>query len=434
MKKLLLFVFAFSSFTFAQDKFTRIDSLLNYLNENNKFMGSLTIREGENVVFNKAYGFADVENNILADRETKYKIGSVTKTLTATMILQLIEEKKLTLQTKLNRFYPKIKNAEKISIEDLLFQRSGVIDYLNQDSTIVSEIYKIVEKEELINRIESYESIFEPNSKHEYSNSNYYILGLILEKITKKSYSENLEVRIVKKAKLINTYYKTELLDSSSKESYSYLFDGEKWGKLPEVNPSLLFSTGGIISTPADQTRFFHALFEGKLINKKSLEKMKEMKDGYGAALVKIPFGDRSFYGHNGKIDGYVATVGFNASEKMSICLILNGVNYNQNDIMIGILSIYYKLPFPFPKFMKMDAKELVKFTGTYTSKDIPLKITVSEKKGELSAQATGQGAFPLTFKEEKTFVFVPARIEMIFSDNSFVLIQNGMKFAFTKE
>ena len=82
MKKLLLFILTFSSFTFAQDKFTKMDSLLNYLHENNKFMGSLTIREGENVVFNKAYGYADVEKNIKADRFTRYKIGSISKTFT----------------------------------------------------------------------------------------------------------------------------------------------------------------------------------------------------------------------------------------------------------------------------------------------------------------------------------------------------------------
>ena len=114
MKKLLLFILTFSSFTFAQDKFTKMDSLLNYLYENNKFMGSLTIREGENVVFNKAYGFADVEKNIKADRLTRYKIGSISKTFTAVMVMQLIEEKKLTLQTKLNRFYPKIPNHDNL--------------------------------------------------------------------------------------------------------------------------------------------------------------------------------------------------------------------------------------------------------------------------------------------------------------------------------
>ena len=126
--------------------------------------------------------------------------------------------------------------------------------------------------------------------------------------------------------------------------------------------------------------------------------------------------------------------LGYYPTEKMSFSLISNGDNFVQNDIIIGILSIYYKMPFPFPQFMKMDAKELAKFTGTYASKDIPLKITVSEKNGELFAQATGQGAFPLTFKEETTFVFAPAGIEMVFGEKSFVLIQGGAKFNFTKE
>ena len=150
MKKLLLFVFTFSSFTFAQDKFTRMDSLLNYLHENNKFMGSLTIREGENVVFNKAYGFADVEKNIKADRFTRYKIGSISKTFTAVMVMQLIEEKKLTLQTKLNRFYPKMPNAEKISIYDLLHHRTGIVDFVNQDSTFHKVIDKKHSKEDIL--------------------------------------------------------------------------------------------------------------------------------------------------------------------------------------------------------------------------------------------------------------------------------------------
>ena len=97
MKKLLLlFVFAFSTFTFAQDKFTRIDSLLNYLNENNKFMGSLTIREGENVVFNKAYGFADVEKNIKADRVTRSKTGSTSTPFTEIIKKKINKNKKKT--------------------------------------------------------------------------------------------------------------------------------------------------------------------------------------------------------------------------------------------------------------------------------------------------------------------------------------------------
>ena len=455
MKKILFFVLAFSSFTFAQDKFTRIDSLLNYLNENNKFMGSLTIREGENVVFNKAYGFADVEKNIKANRLTRYKIGSISKTFTAVMVMQLIEEKKLTLQTKLNRFYPKIANAEKISIYDLLHHRTGIVDFVNQDSTFHKVIDQKHSKEAILKVISSYKSIFEPGSKYEYSNSNYFILGCIIETLTKKSYAENLQNRVVKKVGLgtieektemtdkgavtnkvfiPTTYYKEEATNTENKESFSYYFDGENWAKSYENHNSIAFSSGGLTSTPADLTKFIYALFDGKLVKPTSLDQMKEIKEGYGMALIQFPFGERRFYGHGGRIENFSSMLGYYPTEKLSFSLISNGDNYVQNDIIIGILSIYYKMPFPFPKFMKMDKAELAKFTGTYASKDIPLKITIAEKNGELSAQATGQGAFPLTFKEETTFVFAAAGIEMVFGDNSFILNQGGTKFNFTKE
>ena len=435
MKKLaLIFALTYSLFTVAQDRFTKMDSLLTYLNKNDKFMGSLCIREAENVVFNKAYGFADVDKNISAHRMTKYKIGSVTKTFTAVMIMQLIEEKKLNLQTKLNRFYPKITNAEKITIYDLLHHRTGIVDYINGDSITAKNIYRFHSKEEMIQKITDYKPLFEPGTKHEYSNSNYNLLGYIIETLTKKSYAENIQTRIVKKANLLNTYFPQGKIETSVGESYSYLFNGTKWEKVEEWENSIAYSAGAIISTPADLTRFMYALFDGKLVKPSSLEQMKEIKEGYGKALMQFPFGERRFYGHTGGIENFRAVVGYYPTEKLGISLIVNGDNFNRNDIMIGVLSIYYKMPFPFPKFNKIEASELVKFTGTYSSKELPLKMTISEKNGELLAQATGQSAFPLTFKEEKTFIFAPAGIEMIFGENGFVLKQGGMSFNFSKE
>lgn len=435
MKKILfLFVLTFSLASIAQERFEKIDSLLTYLNQNNKFMGSLCIREGENVVFNKAYGYADGEKNILANRETKYKIGSVTKTFTAVMIMQLIEEKKLTLQTKLNRFYPKIPNAEKISIYDLLHHRTGIVDYINGDTITAKNIYRFHSKEEMIQKITDYKPLFEPGTKHQYSNSNYNLLGYIIETLTKKSYAENIQTRIVKKANLTNTYFPQGKINTSVGESYSYSFNGSEWEKVEEWENSIAYSAGAMISTPADLTRFMHALFEGKLVKSTSLEQMKEIKDGYGKALVQFPFGERRFYGHTGGIENFRAVVGYYPAEKLGVSLIVNGDNFNRNDIMIGVLSIYYKMPFPFPVFTKIDAAELAKFTGTYTSKELPLKITISEKNGELFAQATEQSAFPLTFKAEKTFIFASAGIEMVFGENTFVLKQSGMSFNFTKE
>ncbi len=435
MKKFaLIFALSFSLVTIAQDRFTKIDSLLTYLYQKDKFMGSLCIREGENVVFNKAYGFTDDQNKITADRLTKYKIGSISKTFTAVMIMQLIEENKVTLQTKLNRFYPTIPNAEKISIYDLLHHRTGIVDYVNQDTTFHQSLDKKYTKEEIIKVISRNASIFEPGSKYAYSNSNYFLLGCIIETITKKSFAENLETRIVKKANLSNTFYSENKINSANNESYSFLHDGTKWNQMPESHNSIPFSSGGITSNPADLTRFLYALFHNKLVHKKSLEQMKEIVEGYGIGLTKIPFGERKFYGHGGVIDQYRSLMGYYPAEDMSYAFISSSTNYDLNDAVIGILSIYYKMPFPFPVFNKIDRSKIDSFLGTYSCKDLPIKIIISEKNGDLIAQATGQSAFPLTFKEEKTFIFAPAGIEMIFGENSFVLKQGGMQFNFSKE
>lgn len=224
MRKIfILLLLGFSITIIAQQKtrFDKIDSLLVYLNQNNKFMGQVSIREKGNVLFEKAYGYADLENKLKANENTKYKIGSITKTFTAVMIMQLIEEKKLKLDTKLSKFYPQIQNSDKITIHDLLHQRTGIIDYVNGDHSV--DVHKKTSKEEMMSKIAAYQSLFEPNSKFEYSNSNYYILGRILEDVTKQDYATNLQERIVKKLQLQNTTIST-IVDTSKNESYSYSF------------------------------------------------------------------------------------------------------------------------------------------------------------------------------------------------------------------
>lgn len=435
MKKIILIALISFTITFnAQERFQRIDSLLTYLNANNKFMGSLTLREGNNIIFSKAYGFADIENKIAAQNTTKYKIGSITKTFTATIIMQLIEEKKLRLESKLIKFYPKVQNADKISISDLLHHRTGILDYINQDSLSVEDFKSPDLKDVIYQKINAYKSIFEPNSQFMYSNSNYFLLGGIIEKITKKSFAQNVDERIVKKIGLKNTYYPSNKSNTASGESYSYLFDRTNWTKTEEWKTDIAFAAGGIVSTSDDLTEFMYNLFKGKLVKYSSLEQMKELKDSYGMALMQFPFGERRFYGHTGGIESFRAVVGYYPTDELCVSLIVNGDNYNRNDIMIGILSIYYKMPFPFPNFDVINPQILSKYEGNYTSKEIPLKINIFIKDGELFAQATGQNSFPLTSTSEKDFVFKQAGIEISFEENKFVLKQAGQKFNYTKE
>jgi CubicO group peptidase (beta-lactamase class C family) len=428
-KSIYLFLFL-SSLSFSQEKFMRMDSLLSYLNENDKFIGSISIREGEKVVFSKAYGFIDENQNIKATTNTKYKIGSITKIFTATIIMQLIEEKKLRLESKLTKFFPKVANADKISISDLLHHRTGIIDYINQDSITETDLKAPDTKEMLYKKIAGYESLFEPNSKFLYSNSNYYLLGGIIEKLTKESFEENVRKRIVEKIGLKDTYYPNEKINALQNESFSFLNNGTDWQIIDEWPRNTAYAAGELMATPNDLTQFIYALFNGKLVNKTSLEEMKKLKDGYGKGLMQFPFGDRKFFGHTGGIEGF----SYYPNEDLSISLIVSGDNYNTNSIMIGILSIYYKMPFPFPVFVKLNEESIKNYIGTYSTTEIPLKIEIMFKEGTLMGQATGQPSFPLTPKSETEFVFSQAGVEIVFGQNTFILKQGGQKINFTKE
>lgn len=434
MKKLIYLFLFLTTAAFCQTKFQKIDSLLTFLNQNNKFMGSVALRENDKILFAKTYGFANVETNKLLDNDTKLKIGSITKTFTATIIMQLIDEKKLSLDTKLSKFYPKIPNAGKITMLHLLQHRSGIPDFLNDDPNSEKYIYIYNSKEDLIKRITEYKSAFEPGTKYAYSNSNYNLLGYIIEKITRKSYQENLNDKIFSKIGLQNTSLNYKI--NPENEAYSYTYTGSNWEKTPEWNGSLAFSAGAIASTALDVTSFINSLFTGKLVSAESLQKMKTMNEGYGIGLVTMPFYDKKFYGHTGGIENFRAVVGYNEEEKFAISLLVNGDNFLRNDIMIGILSLYYDKPYDFPnlKGFTVSKEQLEKYTGNYISKDLPLKINVFLKENKLMAQATGQSEFELTAKSETEFEQPAAGIKMIFADNKFTLKQAGMTFEYQKE
>lgn len=436
MKSLILFLTSLLCLSLqAQDykRLEKIDSLLTYLSSNNKFMGQVSLQEGDKVIFEKAYGYADFEKNKKASQFTKYKIGSITKTFTSVMIMQLIEDHKLKLDTKLSKFYPQIQNADKITIHDLLHHRTGIIDYINADKTV--DPTKSTSKEELIARISRYKSLFEPNSKFEYSNSNYFLLGTIIESVTKKDYLTNLKHRILSKIKLNNTTISPKS-DIENNESYSYNFKDGKWVKNDEWDMTLAFGAGNITSNASDLTKFFNALFEGEILKKESLDQMTKLEQSYGKGLVTFPFAERKFYGHTGGIEGFRSVVGYYPAERFGVSLIVNGDNFNRNDIMIGILSIYYKMPYQFPNLVTVKVKPelLNKYVGDYTSEQLPLQISIRNKNGEMEAQATGQTSFILNAINDTTFVFDPAGIKMVFSKDKMILKQGGVEYNYLKK
>lgn len=438
MKKITTLLFALlisaTAFSQADPRLRKIDSLMTHFTRNNKFMGALTIREKDKVVFEKAYGYADVANNLKANADTKYKIGSITKMFTAAIIFQLIEEKKLTLDTKLSKFYPEIKNADKITIGNLLQHKSGIHNYTN-DEDFKTLLKKHQSKEAMLAKLYTMSADFEPGESAAYSNSNYLLLGYIIEDITKKPYKDAVAERVIKKAGLKNTYYYSTI-DPKKNEAYSYKFNGTKWVQQDEWDESVAGAAGALQSTTTDLTQFIKALFDGKIISKASLTEMTKLDAGYGKGILQFPFGERKFLGHNGGIEAFSSSLGYYEKEGFSFSMIQNGDNYDTNEIAIGILSIYYKMPYQFPnlKTVTVDAAILKSYAGTYSSPGVPLKITISENNGKLIAQAAGQSPFPLNATSNTEFNFDPAGINMVFRKDGFTLKQGGMNLEFTRD
>jgi CubicO group peptidase (beta-lactamase class C family) len=441
MEKTLLSLFAFMLAlpTFAQHdsaKFRKIDSLLTYLYSNNKFMGSVAIQEKGEIVFEKAYGYAEVETKTAASPKTKYKIGSITKMFTSAIIFQLIEEKKLTLDTKLSEFFPKIKNAEKITIGQMLNHQSGIYSYTS-DPDLKNYIQTLQNRKDMVTRIESGTPAFEPGEKAAYSNSNYLLLGYIIQDITKKPYKENVMSRIVNRIGLKSTYFYSKI-NPKKNEAYSYSYDDNgKWIKSEEWHESVAGGAGGLQSTPSDLTKFIKALFDGKIIKKESLAQMTTIDMGYGKGVFAFPFIERKFIGHNGDIEAFKSILAYYPKDDLAFSLLMNGVNYNFNDVVDGILSCYYKLPYIFPNFKsaKLDESVLKKYEGIYTNPSLPFKVDIKLVNGVLVAHATDQGSFPLNPLSETEFNFDPAGITILFNPKGFTLKQaDGSISLFTKE
>jgi len=432
-----ILVLTLSLIGFAQSNFdkTKLDNYFNALEKNNKFMGSVAVSKNGEIIYTKSIGFADIENNLKATENSKYRIGSITKSFTTVLVLKAIEQKKLDLNQSTDKWFPTIKNAKQITVKHLLSHRSGIHNFTNDKDYLAYNTQPKTEKE-MVEIIAKGGSDFQPDSKAEYSNSNFVLLTYILEKTFNKSYSELLQEYIVKPIDLTNTYV-FKKINTSNNECKSYKFVSS-WKEETETNYTIPLGAGAITSTPSDLTKFADALFDGKLLKSESLEIMKTVKDGYGIGLIQIPFYNSISYGHTGGIDGFSSVYSHFSEDKISYALISNGANMNNNDISIAVLSAVYDKPYEIPAFttFNVTSEELDKYLGVYSSKQIALKITITKDGNTLIAQGTGQPALTLEATDKDKFKFdqAGAKFEFNPTDNKMILFQGGGQIEFTKE
>lgn len=416
----------------------QLDPYFKELANHNRFLGSVALYKGSHEVYRAT---VEPRGNAseLTHQHYKYKIGSITKTFTATIIFQLIEEQRLALNTSLSEFYPQVANADTITIEQLLNHHSGIHNY-TADPDFMSYYQEPQSKAFMLAKIENFEPDFEPGEKGAYSNSNYLLLGYIIEDIEQKSYANVLRERIVKPLGLENTFVGEEI-NPDNQEAYSYqLF--KEWVKVPEWSMSVAYSAGAVVSTVEDLNQFMQALFSGRLIKKSSLQQMLALDDGFGKGIFGTQYSlnnkELQGYWHNGGIEAFISHVSFYPEEQISVVVLSNGLNHDIRQIYNVMLDAYFGKSVVLPEFgqeISLSNEQLQQYIGDYQSKTHPLDITISLREGKLYGQATGQGGFPLTATGETQFEYAKAGIEMKFDTENaqFEIKQAGRADIFTK-
>jgi len=370
----------------------KLDSLFDMLQNHELATGSVAVSVNGKIIYQRAIGFTAIDGTtqVRADVNTKYRIGSVSKMFTATIVFQLIDEGKLRLSTRLASYFPQLANADKITIGEMLCHRSGLHDY-TKDTGFPDWMDKPKTREEMLKIVASKDPDFEPGFRADYCNTNYLLLSYIIENICTMSYAQAIEQRIASKIGLKNTHY-AKLIDSQKNEAFSYKYANGVWNKEKETYPGIHNGAGALVSTAADLTRFIHSLFAGKLIKQKSLQKMETIADGYGMGIFPYDVGTAKGYGHNGRIEEFYSAIRYYPEKKLAVSYITNGILYPRTDILDGLLKICFNTGYtiPFSKQEVLHKEDLKKYIGTYASGSLPFKVTCKEKEQQLIFEVGG--------------------------------------------
>ncbi|AZA93098.1 Penicillin-binding protein E [Chryseobacterium nakagawai] len=415
----------------------KIDDFLNYMVQNNQEIGSVAIFKNGISIYKRDFGQNLLPTNTTYDQNTGYQIGSISKLITAVMLFQLIEKGKLNLSEPLSKFYPEIPNAKNITIHNMLNHTSGLGDYAGESIKDNWLFGKAVGDKAIIEVIKKEGVKSKPGEKLRYSNSAYFLLSRILEKIHNKPYNEVLKENILEKTSMPNTF---SVLDNPKNIFKSYELKKDTWTEVKDFDFHNCIGLGDITSTPEDLNTFINALFNGKFIKKETVDMMisNPKEKVFGSGIMKVPFYNIISYGHGGDTAGSHSIVTFEPTDQLSYAVTINGQNFSHNNFYIALMNLIYGKDYQYPVFntAKIPVADLEKYVGDYTSKDIALGLKILIKDQTLYAQGTNQPEFPLTATEKDKFAFEKAGLKISFmpENKQLNLTQGGKTFLFSKK
>jgi len=388
----------------------RIDSLLSSRFQADKPGCVVLVAKKGQIVFEKAYGSANLELNVPIQTGMVFRLGSITKQFTAVAILQLLEQGKLSLQDSVQQYITDYPHKQyKITLENLLTHTSGIPDYLQLDNPDPYIERRDFTPEQLISSFKDLPIQFAPGSRFSYSNSGYVLLGRIIEKVSGESYEGYIQKHLLNPLSISHTYFKTGgniipgLVNGYGKEGQVYKDAGE-------FSLSLAYSAGALLSNAEDLMKWEQGLYTYKLVKKATLEKATRsylLTDGSAAGYgygwyVNNTGGIRSIE-HGGKISGFLTNEIYYPGEDILIVALFNSDDAPRDELSIALSSIV--LGRNLQQAVTVPIAQLDQYTGTYALSTNPRRtMTISRQNDYLSAAISGQETFQLFFQSESKF------------------------------
>jgi len=286
------------------------------------------VRDKDGNTIGAAAGTGNLETGEAPPLDGEVRIGSNTKTFVAVVILQLVQEGKITLDEPIETYLPGLLHGEgidaaKITVRQLLQHTSGLPEYTD---TVPGEtdIFQIRDNyystRDLLDVALSKPAAFEPGSQFRYTNTNYIVLTLLAEKVTHRPLAEQITQRIIEPLGLTHTYYPNpgeEDIRNTHPHGYHRNTPTENWQDITHMDPSWAGGAGAMISTPSELTTFIQATFDGTLLSPDSITEMQKTVDtdhpelgmnGYGLGIFSLPLScGGEAWGHTGGLFGYTS-------------------------------------------------------------------------------------------------------------------------------
>lgn len=328
----------------------QIDSLLQQYSTTKQFSGTVLVAKNNAILYSKAVGFANKELAVPNRLETNFNIASMGKAFTATLIMQLVEEGKLSVNQKLSSILPEfnIKRADSITVYQLLTHTSGAGNYM-MHVNYEAERHQLQSLNDVMPYVVAMEPTSDyPGAKYDYSNSGFIILGKIIEKLTGKTYNENLEERIFSKTGMRQSYIHYPATFVAPKEATPYLIYTEKTFVNATADEFPGFSDGGMQSNVVDLYRFAKGLLNGRLLSDAMRDsmwsgKVKFNRGGmysFGWMENENEFG-KHIYSHDGGGKGFSSDLRIVKDDGYIVVVLINN-RVNPREVSGNILRILY--------------------------------------------------------------------------------------------